>query len=116
MTNRQYLAWQEWMAEDMNHPSRTDHYIMRATQEMLLPHLKAGAEPPELKEYVLKFGAPTVARPKDLEETDGPPIVTDELILEAQKQMTAYRLGGVNVERRWVNKRGEPIPDPSKEQ
>ncbi len=29
MTHRQFLTWQEWLAEQWNTPSRTDHYLMR---------------------------------------------------------------------------------------
>ncbi len=115
MTNRQFETWQEWLRQDMNRPSRADHYVMRLTREVTLPHLREGVSPSELSEYVLKFGLKQVETPKpeELAKTDGPPIMTEETILAAQKQMAIAKMGGgVKYEQRWVNRRGEPIPPP----
>lgn len=122
MSHRQYLAWQEWLREDRNHPSRSDYYLMRVAREVILPHLVEGAEPPDLNDYVLKFGpvfpsGDMTADPNEGLEDDGPPIMTDELIIAAQKQIAIARVmrgSKVPFEHRWVNKRGEPIPPPDK--
>jgi hypothetical protein len=34
MTWRQWKVWQEWMAEENNRPSRTDHYLMALRMEV----------------------------------------------------------------------------------
>lgn len=34
-THRQYLLWMEWLGQQWNKPSRTDHYIMAATRAIL---------------------------------------------------------------------------------
>lgn len=31
MTHRQFLAWEYWTSDDMNRPSRADHYVMALT-------------------------------------------------------------------------------------
>lgn len=55
MTHRQYLAWREWLAEQWNRPSRTDHYLMQVAAETIRPHLKKGAKT-TLADFRLSFG------------------------------------------------------------
>ncbi len=122
ITHRQYLAWQEWLKEEQNRPSRSDHYVMQVAREVTLPYLRDGVQPRDLKEYAIKFGpqqdiADPSSSQEELAKTDGPPIMTDELILEAQKQMAIAKMGGgVKYDHRWVNKQGEPIPSPCPKQ
>lgn len=116
VTHRQYVAWQQFLRDDMNRPSRADHYVMQASQQFLLPHLKEGTSPPGIAAFKITFGDdPTDPASVDTDETDGPPIVTDAMILQVQKDTAVATRGGsgaTQVERRWVNRRGEPIPPP----
>jgi len=34
MTNREFNTWMEWLDEEMNRPSRSDHYLMSIAQEV----------------------------------------------------------------------------------
>ncbi len=33
MTHRQYVAWQEWLQQQWNEPTRSDHYLMQIAAE-----------------------------------------------------------------------------------
>lgn len=33
-SNREYLAWQQWLDEEENLPSTSDHYLMRISQRI----------------------------------------------------------------------------------
>jgi hypothetical protein len=54
MTYRQELAWQWWLGEDLNHPSRTDHYLMQVAAITAQAHAKDGARI-RMDDFRLKF-------------------------------------------------------------
>lgn len=66
MTHRQFLAWQEWLDEDFNRPSRADHYAM-ATTVAVKQVLNSKPGNITIKQQILKFapvtdeGAPEAA-------------------------------------------------------
>lgn len=112
ITHRQYAAWQRWLADDLNRPSRDNYYQMQTTQYAIRPHLKEGAAAPQLSDFLIPFGPPDGESQESLEETDGPPIVTEAMILQVQKDMAVFKSGGKGVERRWVDKHGNPVEAP----
>lgn len=52
-THRQYLSWSEYLDSLWNEPSRTDHYIMRNTLEII--HSRPKAKARDLKDMKIKF-------------------------------------------------------------
>jgi hypothetical protein len=51
MTHRQYQVWQEWLDEEINHPSRSDYYMMQVA------HAAYGGRV-DFKKLLLKFQQP----------------------------------------------------------
>ena len=56
MTNRQYLAWMEWLAEEWNRPDRTDHYLMLLAAETRAGRVK-NPKNIKLEHFKLRFGS-----------------------------------------------------------
>lgn len=54
MTHRQFEAWQAWLAEQWNQPSRTDNYLMQIACEVLRTRLKEPGKA-EIKHFRLEF-------------------------------------------------------------
>ena len=57
MTGRQFLAWQAWLREDLNHPSRTDHYLMSIAAEVRRVMAKKPGDI-SLRDFLLRWEEP----------------------------------------------------------
>jgi hypothetical protein len=88
MTHREFITWQEWLQEEWNRPSRTDHYLMRIALEVASVLAK---DPKSIKigQFKLEFGKP------DPENPDEPsaPKMTKERAANIAKLTWAKRLG-----------------------
>lgn len=89
MTHRQFRAWQAWLADDLNRPSRADHYAMQTTAAICnfgkgLGVFQNGVA--DVKELVIPFGKAAVVLPNPDDDGEGPPIVTREMIEKFERQ------------------------------
>lgn len=106
MTHRQFEAWQWWLREEWNHPSRSDHYLMQIVAELLRIPAKAwGQRPPdiELDDCRITFGEkrPIVVQPKKPGEFGPPDPLTKEKIAEIER-----------MERQWIMQNGGKVRPP----
>jgi hypothetical protein len=64
LTHRQYAAWQAWLDEEWNRPSRSDHYQMQTAMVVAQANAKSPKKV-KFKHYKLDFGpAGRKKRPK----------------------------------------------------
>lgn len=113
VTHRQYAAWQRFLLEDYNRPSRADHYAMQVAAEVF----RTIARDPNgvrREQFGIHFPeAGTADRPPP-QEDDGyfdPPVVTDETIEMMRKKASVAGVvrPGVKVEHRVVDRDGNLI-------
>jgi len=64
MTNREYRTWVAYLDQELDHPSRTDHYLMQLTGYVSHIMSKKSWQPGDFK---LKFKSPQDAE-KSLEQ------------------------------------------------
>jgi len=86
MTARQFDAWMEWEMEDINIPSRTDHYLMRIAMEVRGGNVKPGTSI-NPRDFFVKFDRP-----------DRPVVKTEEqkrLEVEQDKAIALARVSRV---------------------
>lgn len=115
MTNRQFEAWQAWLTIDLERPSKDNLYQMQTARQIILPHLAKDATPPPLSDYRLTFVAKE-REPAGVDDgTDGPPVVTDEMIarFNRERSMVAMGIDPKKVEKRWVDKDGNHVAGPA---
>jgi hypothetical protein len=75
MTHRQLIAWQQWLRDEYNHPSRTDYYLMQLTSCVLRTDAK-------LEDLRIKFKGSVQEAP-----------VTKEQAIAQAKRMVASIFG-----------------------
>ena len=80
MTHRQFLAWQAWLEDEWNRPSRTDYYLMRVAQRVhqTMVKNKAGVT---VKDQRVEFdvGRPR-AKPKKKSEAEVKRIAAEQRV------------------------------------
>ncbi len=55
MTHRQFRVWKQWLSDEWNRPSRSDHYMMRAALETRLGNAGKKARQVRMEHFTLKF-------------------------------------------------------------
>lgn len=90
-SDRQFRAALEWASEEINRPSRSDHYAMQIAWVMAVAH---GSKESSLDAFKLRFGKPV---------DEDQPITEEEFqrIVKSQVSMVVGQLGG-KVEHRRV--------------
>lgn len=116
MTARQYRAWQRFLLDDYNRPSRSDHYAMQVAAEVFRTIAK---EPQQVRReqfgiYFPDVGANQPALSSQGNDGEGyfdPPVVTDETleVMRKKTSMAGVVRPGVKVEHRVVDKDGNLI-------
>lgn len=96
MTHRQFLVWQVWLDEEMNNPSREDHYLMQIAQEVAKTRAK---HPNQVKLEGFKL----VHTKKIIKKIKGKPL-TKQGMEELSKQMWISRMSAPIT----VKREGEP--------
>ena len=59
-THRELLAWNEWLDEQWNQPTRSDHYLMQIAQEVRRSFAK---KCPKFSAFKIPFQTPKPAKP-----------------------------------------------------
>ena len=83
-THRQYRLWTYWLRQELNHPSRSDNYLMQIACEVRRVLHKQPARV-QLDHFVLEF------KPKTK------PVMTEEQTVEAEKRAVKQSKS------RWLN-------------
>lgn len=107
MTHRQFLAWQYWLSQQYNQPSRTDYYLMQVASEILKGRVKDPRKV-NIEDFKIPFtiGPANKQSDRKLTENDKRLLVTHEHKLKANQSTWFAHMGkDVNV----VNENGEVI-------
>jgi hypothetical protein len=59
-TNREYLAWMEWLDQRWNEPDRTDHYLMQIAREVAYAHV----DPKKVGDMKIRFSKQVFEAPR----------------------------------------------------
>jgi hypothetical protein len=94
ITHRQFLAWQEWLAQDLDRPSRSDHYLMQAAAEARRCWVK---EPNKVRIEDMRLEFKANAQPtkvQDDPDVEGPRPLTRQQVDKARVAINRARWEG----------------------
>lgn len=101
MTHRQFEAWREWLFEEWNKPSRTDHYLMQITAEVVRTPGRWWGKLPKVKldDFRIPFVEAKPTKPF-VKRPGGPPApLTKEEVIKFRASMRAAQIKAAGVQR-----------------
>lgn len=89
MTARQFSAWRWWLDDEMNRPSRTDHYLMQVAYEVvrMSGRTMKNVDRIKLDDYRLEFGG------GDERKAENDPFAPPADEFELQKRIALSKAG-----------------------